>query len=83
MSRGPLTPADPKLLQHAVLYALRFNERGKNHGVRMRDDPEMMAAAVVKHLARSGYHVFKGPPLAAHSTGPMAPTQHPIPHPEG
>ncbi|WP_458097365.1 hypothetical protein [Roseomonas sp. WA12] len=67
------------MLQHAVLYALRFSERGKNHGVRMRDDPEMMAAAAVKHLAQSGYRIFKGPPLGAHSAPSFRHTEAPAP----
>ena len=82
MSDGPITPVDPAKLQHSVLYALRFNERGKAHGVRMRDGPEMMAAAVVKHLLRSGQRIFKGTPLGAHTAGPMTPLIYPIPRPE-
>ena len=82
MSDVPLTPADPKNLRQAVSYALRFNERGKAHGVRMRYEPEMMADAVVKHLARSGYRFFEGPPLGAHTAGPITPLIHPDPRPE-
>ena len=38
-----LTPASPADLAEAIGDAMRFNERGKPLGVRMRDHPAIMA----------------------------------------
>lgn len=64
-----LTPADHADLLEAIHYALRFNERGKAHGVRLRDNPEAMAARVAAHLAMAGYVVMKRQPVASHASG--------------
>ncbi|MFC7738153.1 hypothetical protein ACFQX4_20495 [Roseomonas sp. GCM10028921] len=67
MVTPPLTPADPADLEEAVHYALRFGLTGKPHGKRAREDDRAMAAAVVAHLARANYRVFRGPPLRDHT----------------
>lgn len=64
-----LTPADPADPREAIHYALRFNERGKAHGVRLRDNAEAMAARVAAHLAMAGYVVMRGQPVGPHASG--------------
>ena len=64
-----LTPAEPADLQEAIHYALRFNERGKPLGVRVRGDAAYMAKRLVEHLERAGFAVMKRPPIKPHSVG--------------
>ena len=64
-----LAPASPADLAEAIGYALRFSETGKSLGVRMRDDPAMMAQRIVRHLERCGFVVMRKPPITPHSVG--------------
>jgi len=64
-----LTPAEPADLQESIHYALRFNERGKPLGVRVRGDAAYMAKRIVQHLERAGFAVMKRPPIKPHSVG--------------
>jgi len=64
-----LTPAEPADLQESIHYALRFNERGKPLGVRVRGDAAYMAKRILEHLERAGFAVMKRPPIKPHSVG--------------
>lgn len=69
MNLPDLTPASPADLAEAIGYALRFSETGKPLGVRMRDDPAIMAQRMVRHLERCGFVVMRRPAIRAHPTG--------------
>lgn len=68
MTAPDLTPAELDDLDETIAYALRFNERGKPLGVRMRDDPAVIARRVTDHLERCGFIVMRRPAIKRHST---------------
>jgi hypothetical protein len=63
----PLTVAEMADVISSLHYALRFDERGKPRGVKMRVDDLATAEWLARHLRMSRYVVMRRPPLAKHS----------------
>lgn len=56
-----LTPTKPDDLARSLRYALQRDERGQPLAPESRENPDFMAAWLIRHLERSGYLVLKRP----------------------
>ncbi|MBS5905515.1 hypothetical protein [Roseomonas mucosa] len=56
-----LSPTKPGDLARSLRYALQRDERGRPLAPEHRDNPDFMAAWLIRHLERSGYLVLKRP----------------------
>ena len=58
---GTLPPTKPDDLARSLRYALQRDERARPLALEHRDNPDFMAAWLIRHLERSGYLVLKRP----------------------
>ena len=65
-----LSPTKPDDLARSLRYALQRDERGRPLAPERRDNPDFMAAWLMRHLERSGYLVLKRPVTLLPGEGP-------------